>query len=179
VWRGAPGHFAVSSPTTPWCLGMADHFQSTSLRSAQQESTKHHLKAPRRLGLLSPYKRAGQGSTGRNNRQTTKKHKRQRARRKIEIDISSIHHCPLFSLFETWARRPLSHACNPYTSTSVQGNTNFPPLDVGPSFARTRINPRVFSLHHHPGKRHATFTRWFRTSSGPNTDTFHFMAYLT
>jgi hypothetical protein len=33
----------------------------------------------------------------------------------------------LFTLFETWARRPLSHACNPYTSTSVQGNTNFFP----------------------------------------------------
>jgi hypothetical protein len=25
-------------------------------------------------------------------------------------------------------------------------------------------------LHHHPGKRHAAFTRWFRTPSGPNTD---------
>jgi hypothetical protein len=23
----------------------------------------------------------------------------------------------------------------------------------------------VFSLHHHPGKRHAAFTRWFRTPS--------------
>jgi hypothetical protein len=76
-----------------------------------------------------------------------------------------------FPLFETWARRPLSPACNPYTSTSVQGNTNFfPPLDIGTSFAQTRINPRVFSLHHHPGKRHAVFTRWFRTPSGPNTD---------
>jgi hypothetical protein len=55
----------------------------------------------------------------------------------------------------------------------VQGNTNLPPLDVGPSLARTRINPRVFSLHHHPGKGHAAFTRWSRTPSGPNTDTFH------
>jgi hypothetical protein len=25
-------------------------------------------------------------------------------------------------------------------------------------------------LHHHPGKRRASFTRWFRTPSGPNTD---------
>jgi hypothetical protein len=48
--------------------------------------------------------------------------------------------------------------------------TSSPPLDVRPSFARTRINPHVFSLHHHPGKRHATFTRWFRTPLGPNTD---------
>jgi hypothetical protein len=110
---------------------MAGHSHSTSLRSAQQELTKHHLKTPRRLGLLSPYKRAGQGSTtregGRTDGRTTKKYKRQQARRKIEIDISSNHHCPLFSLFETWARRPLSYACNPYTSTLVQGNTNFCP----------------------------------------------------
>jgi hypothetical protein len=28
----------------------------------------------------------------------------------------------------------------------------------------------VFSLHHHPGKGHAAFTRWFRAPSGPNTD---------
>jgi hypothetical protein len=28
----------------------------------------------------------------------------------------------------------------------------------------------VFSLHHHPGKGHAAFTRWSRTPSGPNTD---------
>jgi hypothetical protein len=60
--------------------------------------------------------------------------------------------CTLFSLFETWAHRPLSQACNPYTSTSVQGNTKLsPPLDVGPSSVRTRIKPRVFSLHHHSG----------------------------
>jgi hypothetical protein len=39
-----------------------------------------------------------------------------------------------FTFFETWARRPLSPACNPYASTSVQENTNLsPPLDVGPS----------------------------------------------
>jgi hypothetical protein len=29
----------------------------------------------------------------------------------------------------------------------------------------------VFSLHHRPGKGHAAFTHWFRTPSGPNTDT--------
>jgi hypothetical protein len=32
-----------------------------------------------------------------------------------------------FSLFETWAHRPFSQACNPYTSTSVQGNTKLSP----------------------------------------------------
>jgi hypothetical protein len=30
----------------------------------------------------------------------------------------------------------------------------------------------VFSLHHHPGKGHAAFTRWFRAPSGPNTDSW-------
>jgi hypothetical protein len=155
---------------TPWCPGMAGHSQSTSLRSAQQESTKHHLKAPRRLGLLSPYKRVGQGSTtGRNNEE------KQETIGKTQDRDRYLKQSPLsfFPLFETWARRPLSHACNPYTSTSVQGNTNFsPPLDVGPSFARTRINSCVFSLHHHPGKRHTAFTHWFRTPSGPNTDSW-------
>jgi hypothetical protein len=112
----------------------------------------------RRPGLLSPYKRAGQGSTMEtedNEEQTT--HKSQAKCQALqgsstEINISSNHLCTLFSLFETWARRPLSQACNPYTSTSVQGNTKVsPPLDIGSSFARTRINPHVFSLHHHPG----------------------------
>jgi hypothetical protein len=144
-----------------------------TLQSAQQESTKHHLKAPCRLGLLLPYKRACQGSTEKKGRRRNEKTKQGQAtsspptNHPTEQQTRDQHlKQPPFSsfLFETWARHPLSHACNPYTSTSVQGNTNFsPPLDVGPSFARTRINPRVFSLHHHPGKRHAAFTRWFRT----------------
>jgi hypothetical protein len=45
---------------------------------------------------------------------------------KIEINISSNHLVFLSFSFETWARRPLSQACNPYTSTSVQGNTKSP-----------------------------------------------------
>jgi hypothetical protein len=66
-------------------------------------------------GLLSPYKRAGRGST------TGDKHSKAPH---TETNISSNHLCTLFfSLFETWARRPLSQPCNPYASTSVQGNT--------------------------------------------------------
>jgi hypothetical protein len=65
VWHDALGHFAILSPTTSGCPGMASHSQGTSLQSTQQESIRHHLKAPRRLGLPSPYKRAGQGSTER------------------------------------------------------------------------------------------------------------------
>jgi hypothetical protein len=107
-----------------------------------------------RLGHLSPYKKAGQGEP-KGGRKNTKHHGKNAKQ-------------PSFSFFSLrlGARHPLSPACNPYTSTSVQGNTNLSsPLDVGPSFARTRINPRVFSLHHHPGKSHAAFTRWFRTPS--------------
>jgi hypothetical protein len=44
-----------------------------------------------------------------------------------EINVSSNHPCTLFSLLETWARRPLSQACNPYASTSVQENTKLSP----------------------------------------------------
>jgi hypothetical protein len=99
VWHGASDHFAVLSPMMPWCPGLAGHSQSTSLRSAQQESTKHHLKAPCRLGLLSPYKRAGQGSTtGRDNegqRGKTKKNKRQQADRYLKQS-------PLSSFSSLW-----------------------------------------------------------------------------
>jgi hypothetical protein len=52
---------------------MAGHSQGTSLQSPQQGSTKHHLKAPRRLGLLLPYKRAGWGSTTARRQKTTGK----------------------------------------------------------------------------------------------------------
>jgi hypothetical protein len=120
AWHGAPSHFGVSSSTSPWCPGMAFHSQGTSLQSPQQGSTKHHLKTPRRPDLLSPYKRVG--------RRTKKRNNGQQVGHKIEINISSNHPCILSSLFETWARRPLSQACNPYTSTSVQGNTNSLPL---------------------------------------------------
>jgi hypothetical protein len=98
---------------------MAPHFYGTSLQSPQQGSTKHHFKTPRRLGLLSSYKKAGRGFT--RGKKTTDE---QQAIYKIEINISSNHLVFSFSPFETWARRPLSQACNPYTSTSVQGNTN-------------------------------------------------------
>ena len=65
------------------------------------------------------------------------------------------------------------HACiHPCISTQVQNNTNsLPPLDVGPSLARTRINPCVF-LHHHLGKG-STYTNSLVgvTPRGENTDT--------
>jgi hypothetical protein len=63
AWHRAPDHFIDSSSTSPRCPGMAGHSQGTSLQSPQQGSTKRRLKAPRRPGLLSPYKKTGRGST--------------------------------------------------------------------------------------------------------------------
>jgi hypothetical protein len=66
---------------------------------------------------------------------------------------------PLYShsSFETWAQFPLSQLVTPTQALRCKENTILsPPLDVGPSFARTRINPRVSSLHHHPDYGHAT-----------------------
>jgi hypothetical protein len=62
TWHRAPGHFTVSSPTSPRCPGMAGHSWSTPLQPLLQGSTTHHLKTTRCPGLLLPYKRAGQGS---------------------------------------------------------------------------------------------------------------------
>jgi hypothetical protein len=116
---------------------------------------KHHFKTPRRPGLLSPYKRAGRGTT---------RNKGQWARHKIEINISSNHPCPLFFLSLRLGLDALSRKLVTPTRAPrcKEIQTSPSPLDVGPSFARTRINPRVFSLHHHPGKGHAAFTRRFR-----------------
>jgi hypothetical protein len=112
---------------------MASHSRGTSLRSPQQGSTNRHLRAPQRPGLLLPYKRAGQGSiTGTEDNEQQITHKSQAKCQALqgssaEINISSNHLCTLSSLFETWVRGPLSQACNPYTSTSVQENTKLSP----------------------------------------------------
>jgi hypothetical protein len=58
-----------------------------------------------------------------------------------------------FPLFETWARRPLSHAYNPYTSTSVQGNTNFfPPAGRRAFFCPNQDKPPCVLLASPSGK---------------------------
>jgi hypothetical protein len=93
---------------------------TTSLQPPLQESTKLHLKAPGVLASSYPIK--GQA------RALQKGKKKKKAdQHNSEINISSDHPCTLFSLLETWARRPLSPACNPYASTSVQGNTKLSP----------------------------------------------------
>jgi hypothetical protein len=137
TWHRTPGHFIVSSPTSSRCPGMAGHSWSTPLQPPLQGSTKLHLKVPRCPGLLLPYKRAGQGST-RGDRQKTQVRSQALASKGTQPTDQHLKQSPpllySFTFFETWARRPLSPACNPYASTSVQGNTNsLPPLDVGPS----------------------------------------------
>jgi hypothetical protein len=69
---------------------MSGHSQGTSLQSTQQKSTKHH---PPSSWPLSPYKRAGQGSTkGERKKRSTRPHNN----RQQEIDTSSNHPCPFF-----------------------------------------------------------------------------------
>jgi hypothetical protein len=103
AWHGALGHFAVSSPTSPWCPGMAGHYQGTSPQSLLQGSIKRHLRAPRRPGLLLPYKRAGRalqrGQKTENNRPHTspKPSAKHSKAPHTEINISSNHLCTLFS----------------------------------------------------------------------------------
>jgi hypothetical protein len=120
--RLIPGVTMVSRDGRPF-LGHVATVTSTG-------STKHRLKAPRCPGLLRPYKRAGQDPTRGHEQQARHKSKAKYQQPKApntEINISSNHLCTLFSSSETWARRPLSQACNPYTSTSVQGNTKLSP----------------------------------------------------
>jgi hypothetical protein len=65
------------------------------------------------------------------------------------INISS--NTPPYFYLETWDWFPLSQVVTPYASTSVQGNTILSSSAGRRAFfARTRINLRIFSLHHHP-----------------------------
>jgi hypothetical protein len=77
-------------------------------------------KAPRCPGLLLPYKRAGPGSTRKNGEQSKTQVRNQvPASKGTQFRDQHLKQPPLYSFtfFETWARRPLSPACNPYTST--------------------------------------------------------------
>jgi hypothetical protein len=58
---------------------------------------------------------------------------------------------PIFT-FETWDRFPLSHLVTPTQALRYKEIQYSPPSFAGcrAFFARTRINPRVLSLHHHP-----------------------------
>jgi hypothetical protein len=116
---------------------MAGHSWDTSLQPSPQESTKLHLKAPRRPGLLLPYKRAGQSSTRKGGDKRTDK-----ARRKPEAmlkrakahttHISTSQAICLYSHspFETWARFPLSQLVTPTQALRCK-EIQYSPLPTG------------------------------------------------
>jgi hypothetical protein len=98
--------------------------------------------------LLLPYKKAGRGLYEKGERQMTKSQSPSHHKRSTSQAISFV-----FSLFlsETWDRLPLSQLVTPTQALRCKEIQYSPsPLDVGSSFARTRINLRVLSLHHHP-----------------------------
>jgi hypothetical protein len=97
-------------------------------------------KAPWHPCLLYPIKGHAGALRGKGGRRTTN-----HGQRKLNLLLYS-H----FS-FETWARFLLSQLITPTQTLRCKEIQYSPsPLDVGPSFVRTRINLRVSSLHHHP-----------------------------
>jgi hypothetical protein len=101
---------------------------------------------PRRPSLLLLYKRAGQGSTkkeeGRSQEQASKG-RRTTNHRQRKTNLLLYSH---FS-FETWAWFPLSQLVTPTQALRCK-EIQFSPsmLDVGPFFARTRIKPPCILL---------------------------------
>jgi hypothetical protein len=65
-----------------------------------------------------------------------------------EINISS--NTPFSSFLETWDRLPLLQFVTPAQALRCKKIQYSPLAGRRAFFARTRINPRVFSLHHHP-----------------------------
>jgi hypothetical protein len=91
---------------------------SHSYRDRQNIASKF----PGALASSDPIKRTGQDPTrghGQRARHKSKPKYQQPKAPNTEINISSNHPCTLFPFSGTWARRPLSQACNPYTSTSL------------------------------------------------------------
>jgi hypothetical protein len=112
---------------------------------------------PRCPGLLLPYKRVGQGSTRGEGRSKTQARSQAQIGKGTQPTDQHLKQSPLYShfSFETWARFPLSQLVTPTQALRCKEiQYSPPPLDVGPSFARTRINPRVSSWHHHPDQGH-------------------------
>jgi hypothetical protein len=92
------------------------------------------------------------GQAGALQRGTTNNRKRETSLHPTKED-QHLKQSPLYShlSFKTWARFPLSQLITPTQALrckEIQYSSS--PLDVGPSFARTRINLRVFTLYQHP-----------------------------
>jgi hypothetical protein len=109
TWHRAPGHFTISSPTSPRCPGMAGHSWSTPLQPLLQGSTTHHLKTPRCPGLPLPYKRAGQGSTRGGEQDTSPKPSASKQRHTTQRSTSQAITLVLFFLSLRLGLGALSH----------------------------------------------------------------------
>jgi hypothetical protein len=150
TWHRTQGHFTVSSPTSSRCPGMAGHSWSTPLQPPLQGSTKLHLKIPRCPALLLPYKRAGQGSTRGQEQDTSQKPSTSKQRHPTQRSTSqAITPSILFHFLLRLGLDALSRQL--VTPTQARKYKLSPSAGRRDFFARTRINPRVFSLHHHPG----------------------------
>jgi hypothetical protein len=113
----------------------------TSIALDKTSLLRHH---PASLPSLDPIK----GKAG----DSTKGEEKGKTSHHPTVADQHLKQSPLYSLFlsETWDRLPLSKLVTPTQALRCKEIQYLSlPLDVGPSFARTRINPRVFPLHHH------------------------------
>jgi hypothetical protein len=109
----------VTSPSRPLRHRGVQGWSSIPRARRHSHLNRDRQDTPCHTGRLSPYKRAGRG-TPRKRTTTRDEHSKAPSQRSTSQAIILVL---FFTSFETWARSPLSQACNPYTSTSVQGNT--------------------------------------------------------
>jgi hypothetical protein len=144
------------------------HIATTTSTTFDKTSPQRHPWCP---CLLLPYKRAGRGLyKGATN------NGRKKTSHLPTIEDQHLKQSPLYFHFlsETWDRFPLSQLVTLRNYLGARKyNTPPSPLDVGPSFARTRINLRVLSLHtiQIRDTQHG-LTCWLRTLVGPNADSW-------
>jgi hypothetical protein len=140
-------------------------------RYSQLNRNRQNITSRLPVVLASPHPIKGQARVQRRGRRRRKKNTKQK------IDISSNRLFPLFSLrlgLDTLSRMLVT----PTRAPRCKEIQTSPPAGRRAFFCPNQDKPRVFPLHHHPGKRHAAFTRWFRTPSGPNTDSIFILRRL-
>jgi hypothetical protein len=99
-------------------------------------------------GLPLPYKRVGRA---------LQRNEEKNPGQALQDSPHRDQHLKQSSLYFSFPLRPGLAALSRKLVTPTQAPrckeiyNSLPPLDVGLPSARTRINPRVFSLHHHPG----------------------------
>jgi hypothetical protein len=103
----------------------------SGFHSARQNFTSKA--PPASLSSLDPIKgKAGDSTKKRRKRQETSHHP--------TTEDQHLKQSPMYSLFKTWDRLPLSQLITPTQALRCKEIQYFPPLDVGPFLARTRIN---------------------------------------